>query len=103
MKHTLLDHMEEDLHDRKITILATNRKENCILAEDKNHRAIFIYTTDSSHEMIFETDLLSHVSISYSRVFKSLLKKNRLSLHLCPEGIGRHPYCEKIVKAGGIS
>jgi hypothetical protein len=91
MKHTLLDHMEEDLHDRKITILATNRKENCILAEDKNHRAIFIYTTDSSHEMIFETDLLSHVSISYSRVFKSLLKKTgSVSTSARKESAGTH-------------
>lgn len=95
--------MEEDLHDRKITVLATNHKENCILAEDKNHRAIFIYATDSRSEMIFETDLISHVNSSYAPVFESLLKKNKLSLQLCPEGIGKHPYCEKIVKAGGIS
>lgn len=98
-KPTLLDHMEEDLRDRKITVLATNKKENCILAEDKDHRAIFIYATSRSCEISFETDLLSHVNINYSGVFETLLKKNKLSLQLCPEGIGRHPYCEKIVKA----
>jgi hypothetical protein len=96
---TLLNHVQEDLDTRKITVIDTNEQENCILAQTKKDRVLFIYTNDESCEAYYEVDLLSHVSKPFVAIFEELLKKNNRKLMLARAGIGKSPYCERIVTA----
>jgi hypothetical protein len=81
---TLLQHLQEELHERNITIVDHTRKENCILAKDKDNRALFFYTLSTNCDGWCETDLLSHVSKGYDKTFSYLLKKNGMRL-MCRE------------------